>query len=51
MKIAHARNVEIRVVGESSTIDFPRKPNYHLAETFLPNLKRFYETEVKPYSD
>ena len=48
-KIAYATSVEVRVAGASSYIDFPRKPNNHLVENFLPNLRKFYETEVKPY--
>lgn len=48
-QIANATSIEVRVTGASSYIDFPRKPNNHLVDNFLPNLKKFYETEVQPY--
>jgi len=48
-KIAYATTVEVRVSGASAYQDFPRQPNNHLIEDFLPNIKKFYETEVKPY--
>ena len=48
-QIATASSVEVRVSGVTSYIDFPRKPNNHVVKNFLPNLKKFYETEVQPY--
>ncbi len=48
-RIANAAKVEVRVSGMSSYEEFPRQPNYKLYEGFLPNLKKFYETEIKPY--
>ena len=50
-EIANASSVEVRVAGMSSSIDFPRKPNNHLFANFLPNWKKFYETEVQPFSN
>jgi len=49
-RIANASSIEIRVSGETSYIDFPRKPNNHVVKSFLPNLKKFYETEIQPYN-
>jgi hypothetical protein len=48
-QIAYATSVEVRVAGASSYIDFPRKPNNSVVGNFLPNLRKFYETEVQPY--
>ena len=50
-RIADATSVEVRVVGASSYIDFPRKPNNHVVKNFLPNMKKFYEAEVEPFLD
>jgi len=47
--IANASSIEVRVSGATSYIDFPRRPNNHVVEKFLPNWKKFYETEVQPY--
>lgn len=47
--IAYATSVEVRVSGASSSIDFPRKPNNHVVDNFLPNLRKFYDTEVAPF--
>lgn len=47
--IANATSVEVRVTGASSSIDFPRKPNNSIVKNFLPNIKKFYETEVSPF--
>lgn len=46
--IAYAKSIEVKVAGTSSSIVFPRQPNNHLIENFLPNLRKFYETEVVP---
>lgn len=48
-RIATASSVEVRVSGATSSIDFPRRPNNHVVENFLPNWKKFYETEVQPF--
>ncbi len=48
-QVANATSVEVRVSGATSYIDFPRKPNNHVVDNFLPNLKKFYETEVQPF--
>ncbi len=48
-RIAYSDTVEVRVEGPSTYQDFPRQPNNHLIENFLPNFKTFYDTEVKPY--
>jgi hypothetical protein len=48
-KIANAKSVEVRVSGASAYIDFPRKPNNHVVDNFLPNWRKFYKSEVKPY--
>ena len=48
-RIAYSDTVEVRVEGPSAYQDFPRQPNNHLIENFLPNFKTFYDTEVKPY--
>jgi len=48
-KLAYATDVQVRVVGVSSREDFPRKPNNSLLSSFLPNVKKFYETQVAPY--
>jgi hypothetical protein len=48
-QIANSSSIEVRVLGATSHIDFPRKPNNHIVENFLPNIKKFYETEVQPY--
>jgi hypothetical protein len=49
-KIAAAKTIEVRVSGASAYADFPRKPNNHVVDSFLPNLRRFYEEEVAPYA-
>lgn len=48
-QIANSSSVEIRISGVSSSIDFPRKPNYRIVENFLPNIKKFYETEIAAF--
>jgi hypothetical protein len=48
-RIAYANTVAVRVEGAAAYQDFPRQPNNHLLENFLPNFKTFYDTEVKPY--
>jgi len=48
-QIVNASAVEVRVSGATSYIDFPRKPNNHVVEDFLPSWKKFYEREVQPY--
>ena len=48
-RIAYANTVAVRVEGATAYQDFPRQPNNHLVENFLPNFKTFYDTEVKPY--
>jgi len=48
-RIAYSNTVAVRVEGAAAYQDFPRQPNNHLLENFLPNFKTFYDTEVKPY--
>jgi hypothetical protein len=48
-RIAYANTVAVRVEGAAAYQDFPRQPNKHLLENFLPNFKTFYDTEIKPY--
>ncbi len=48
-QIANSNSIEVRVSGSSSSIDFPRKPNYRVVGNFLPNIKKFYEVEVRPF--
>ena len=48
-RIAYSDTVAVRVKGAAAHQDFPRQPNNHLLENFLPNFKTFYDTEVKPY--
>jgi hypothetical protein len=48
-RIAYSDTVKVRVEGATAYQDFPRQPNNHLVENFLPNFKTFYDTEVKPY--
>lgn len=49
-RLAMTKTIEVRVSGASSQIDFPRKPNNHIVDSFIPNLRRFYEEEIAPYS-
>ena len=48
-RIAYANTVAVRVEGAAAYQDFPRQPDNHLLENFLPDFKTFYDTEVKPY--
>jgi hypothetical protein len=48
-RIAYSNTLAVRVEGAAAYQDFPRQPNNHLLENFLPNFKIFYDTEVKPY--
>ena len=48
-RIAYSDTVEVRAEGATAYQDFPRQPNNHLDDDFLPNFKTFYGTEVKPY--
>ena len=49
-KISYASDVEVRVIGASNQVDFPRRPNNKIVKNFLPNFKQFYETEIQPYT-
>jgi hypothetical protein len=49
-KIATAKSIEVRVSGASAYIDFPRKPNNHVVDSFIPNVRRFYDEEIAPYA-
>ena len=49
-EIAAAKSIEVRVSGASAYADFPRKPNNHVVDSFLPNLRRFYDEEIAPYA-
>lgn len=37
-KIGEAKTIEVRVMGASSYMDFPRRPNNHVVDSFLPNI-------------
>jgi hypothetical protein len=49
-RVGEAKTIEVRVTGNSAYLDFPRTPNNHVVDSFLPNIKRFYEEEIAPYA-
>ena len=47
-RIAYANTLTVRVIGVSGYLDFPREKR-QLTESFLPNIKHFYDTEIHPF--